>query len=329
MVTAISITGHSRVGKSSFENKLQAVVSGQRALAPQVFASSAAAATCTQGLHITVTGVLGQSVTVLIDSEGLGNGEGPLNILDAQLCIAFLASNVHVSMSNCDFKDEAFAAAARVAVAGNNGGKNRIELDLNGNSLSDYKLIMLANQWKADDNAKDIFAQKWDEVTNPVHAGNIKILERIYGNQSIFVESIDHFGKSAQVAQQLNNPDSNESKQMISVADRIFSSATVPFQVNGIVMNGESYIMYLKELVTAVNVFLQDPNTTLVRVPGALSAIEATCEIAMSMALKVYNSLFNENASHQIYLPESNFEQYDVINREKSLTIFNTRTSQV
>lgn len=331
-VRAIGCTGLSRAGKSHFNNKIQDLLSGNPGNSAQIFKSSAGAETCTQGIMITVTGELDGPVTVLIDTEGIGNSEGPLNLLDSQLCVAFLASSTHVSISACDFRDEAFAVAARVAVAGVDGtstreGTNRrILLDFRpGNHDEGRNLTMISNKWVANSNPDDFFRERFRDETNPVHATNVAVLQRTYG-ASISIESIQHFGISTAVELALRDPASPVSREFYAVAERVISRTTA-FKVESVTMTGAMYWHYLGELVDAVNASLRE-NNNRIRVPGALSSIQATCDAAVQAAMHAYVSPFAGEVVFGQYLPPAVFVHRNNERRQLAINTFVSRTSQ-
>lgn len=164
-VKCVVNAGESRSGKSTLLNAFLSVATGQENIhMPTTFQTSSDPETCTVGIQFTVTGTMGGEVIVIIDTGGLYNGEGNSKTLDVMLGIAFATSNSHVSMSACDLRNPAFAAASRVAAAGVIGAAG--------------VRVLVANQWSAAVGTAPAYFQRQLELRDdPVHAAEVQVFQ--------------------------------------------------------------------------------------------------------------------------------------------------------
>jgi hypothetical protein len=174
-IKCCSNTGDSRSGKSTHLNYLLAVLAGcDDSQIPKTFLTSSQPDTCTIGIQFVVIGTMGGEVVVIIDSGGLGNGEGSSKTLDVLLGIAFALSNTIVSVSACNLRNSAFSSAGRVATAGV-AGSTCVQV-VTDEPPQQRKLVMLANQWSAaKGTSQAYFERQMNLRDDPIHLSNVQV----------------------------------------------------------------------------------------------------------------------------------------------------------
>ena len=217
------------------------------------------------------------------------------------LGVGCATTSLHVSLSACNFRDAAFAAAARVAAAGLQVAAPIKLMYADGVVPPPRTLVMLANQWTAaPGSAAHYFQQQMDQRDNAIHALSVQIMLGTYGRANIGTEEVPFFGPWEQTKQQLRDPSSPSSLAMTDCARKILVKAQ-PFEIGGRPADGASYLAMLRATIAAANACLKE-NDGILRVPGALSAIQASCAYAESMTLTDYTSTVSAAATRGSYL---------------------------
>lgn len=121
----ISVWGEGCSGKSSFLNALLCFLSeggflaSATAVAAKPFTACAGHTAVTNGIDFIVFPRASGGSFVLLDTEGVGNGEGPA--MKAILTLAFSSGGTHVCLNATHIDDACIASAGRVGVAGIGG----------------------------------------------------------------------------------------------------------------------------------------------------------------------------------------------------------------
>ena len=121
----IAVWGKGRSGKSTFLNALVRFLLEGGFLTPTAsvavapFTAGAGHTAVTNGIDFIVLPRASGGSFVFLDTEGVGNGEGPL--MNAILTLAFFSGGTHVCLNADHIDDACVASAGRVGVAGIGG----------------------------------------------------------------------------------------------------------------------------------------------------------------------------------------------------------------